>query len=65
MGKDCSVMTTRSAMPVAAAPNPLRPIRVHPKPPRQRRPWLAVLLVFLIAAHIGLSLFLGYRWIFT
>lgn len=44
MGKDCSVMTTRSAMPVAAAPNPLRPIRVHPKPPRQRRPWLAVLL---------------------
>jgi len=44
MGKDCSVMTTRSAMPVAAAPNPLRPIRVHPKPPPQRRPWLAVLL---------------------
>lgn len=26
---------------------------------------LAVLLVFLIAAHIGVSLFLGYRWIFT
>jgi hypothetical protein len=26
---------------------------------------LAVLLVVLIAAHIGVSLFLGYRWIFT
>jgi thioredoxin reductase/Pyruvate/2-oxoacid:ferredoxin oxidoreductase delta subunit len=26
---------------------------------------LAVLLVLLIAGHIGLSLFLGYRWIFT
>jgi dihydropyrimidine dehydrogenase (NAD+) subunit PreT len=26
---------------------------------------LAVLLVILIAAHIGVSLFLGYRWIFT
>ncbi|MDP1829429.1 MAG: NAD(P)-binding domain-containing protein [Archangium sp.] len=26
---------------------------------------LAILLVILIAAHIGLSLFLGYRWIFT
>jgi dihydropyrimidine dehydrogenase (NAD+) subunit PreT len=26
---------------------------------------LAILLVVLIAAHIGVSLFLGYRWIFT
>jgi hypothetical protein len=26
---------------------------------------LAILLVILISAHIGLSLFLGYRWIFT
>ena len=26
---------------------------------------LAILLVILIAAHIGVSLFLGYRWIFT
>ena len=26
---------------------------------------LAVLLVVVIAAHIGVSLFLGYRWIFT